>query len=106
MKGGPKSKVKVQRNFTILWPFMREALLHCHFDILEATFFPKARLRVQPSMGDALLWHNTDPGGRVDPRSVHASEPVRSHAVKWVLSKWLRARRFTVDCRGFRQEHW
>lgn len=71
-----------------------------------ATFFPRARLRVQPSLGDALLWHNTDPGGRVDPRSVHASEPVRSRAVKWVLSKWLRARRFTVDCRGFRQEHW
>ena len=71
-----------------------------------ATFFPRARLRVQPSMGDALLWHNTDPDGRIDPRSVHASEPVRPRAVKWVLSKWLRAHRFTVDCHGFRQEHW
>ena len=71
-----------------------------------ATFFPRARLRVQPSIGDALLWHNTNPDGRVDPRSVHASEPVKSRAVKWVLSKWLRARRFTVDCRGFRHEHW
>merc|ERR1711935_319707 len=50
-----------------------------------ATFFPRARLRVQPSMGEALLWHNTNTQGHVDPRSVHASEPVRSRAVKWVL---------------------
>ena len=72
-----------------------------------ATYFPEARLRVQPAVGDALLFFNTHPDGSIDPSSVHAGEPVlRPDAVKWVLSKWLRARRFEVDCRGFRAQRW
>ena len=64
-------------------------------------------MRVQPSAGDAIYFHNTTPEGRVDPASVHCGETLcrqpreRGADVpvveKWVLSKWLRTRPFEVN---------
>ena len=75
------------------------------------TWFPHAKLRVQPTAGSALLWYNTRLDGRPDPQSMHASEPVRplnlaEAPVKWVLSKWLRVRRFPVDIDQFKADGW
>jgi prolyl 4-hydroxylase len=74
------------------------------------TMFPRCipPLRVQPRAGDALLWYNVLEDGRsVDERSVHASEPVvqagHRPSEKWVLSKWLRQRRYEVNISAFRQ---
>lgn len=83
-----------------------------------ATAFPRLDLRVQPVRGRALHWRNVKPNGAVDPLTIHAGELVvrgrrmggssnvsssardRARAPiveKWVLSKWVRERPFTVD---------
>lgn len=89
-----------------------------------ATAFPELGLRVQPVEGRALMWHNVKANGAIDPATVHAGELVirgrgrqnprhtgpddsavlprtptrrRAHVEKWVLSKWIRERPFTVD---------
>lgn len=69
-----------------------------------ATAWPDAAppLRVQPRMGQAVLWHNCRPDGRIDERSVHAGERVAAPHEKWVLSKFLRERPFVVDDEAFR----
>ena len=72
-----------------------------------ATWFPKADLRIQPVAGRALIWHNCQGNGAVDPDSVHAGElvsrPTDGGEVreKWVLSKWVRRRPFEVDHSAF-----
>ena len=64
-------------------------------------------MRVQPSAGDAIYFHNTTPDGSVDKTSVHCGETLhrldreQGAAVptveKWVFSKWLRMRPFEVN---------
>ena len=55
----------------------------------------------------ALLSFNVlEDGVKIDPRSGHLSEPVKQKGVrpttKWVMSKWLRQRRYEVDAGAFR----
>lgn len=82
-----------------------------------ATHFPRGKpvereagaarrgLRIQPTQGTAVFWNNTLPSGAVDPRSIHSGELVRQGRrkgmEKWVFSKWMRQRTFTVDHDAF-----
>jgi predicted 2-oxoglutarate/Fe(II)-dependent dioxygenase YbiX len=55
------------------------------------TDFPRIGRRFRPDAGGALIFHSTDPAGRVDPRSLHAGLPP-TRGEKWVISKWFRTR--------------
>jgi prolyl 4-hydroxylase len=55
------------------------------------THFPRAGVRVAPSCGSALLWHNLDRHGLPDARTLHAGEPVE-HGTKWGMNIWLKQR--------------
>ena len=58
------------------------------------TVFPHYGLSVTPRGGDALLFLNTGPDGRPDPRAQHAGASVRQ-GVKWLATRWIRARPFS-----------
>lgn len=59
------------------------------------TTFPRYGLTVTPKGGDALLFTNTLPDNRPDPRSLHAGAPVKA-GTKWLATRWIRARPFNV----------
>lgn len=59
------------------------------------TTFPRRGLVVLPTGGDAILFTNTLPDGRPDPRALHAGAPVTA-GVKWLATRWIRARPFSV----------
>ncbi|MES2753657.1 MAG: 2OG-Fe(II) oxygenase [Pseudomonadota bacterium] len=49
-------------------------------------------LKVKGRAGDAIVFANTTPDGRADPRTEHAGLPV-TRGVKWLATRWIRARR-------------
>lgn len=51
-----------------------------------------AGLEARGGTGDAVIFANTAPDGRADPRTEHAGLPVTS-GVKWLATRWIRARR-------------
>ena len=57
------------------------------------TVFPQLGLAVSPIRGNACYFEYCDGNGRVDERSLHASAPV-TRGDKWVMTKWMRERRF------------
>ncbi|HEX3777072.1 MAG TPA: 2OG-Fe(II) oxygenase [Polyangiaceae bacterium] len=57
------------------------------------TTFPKAGLAVVPQRGNAVYFEYGNPQNQVDYASLHAGAPVRS-GEKWVLTKWMRQRKF------------
>lgn len=57
------------------------------------TVFPRLGLAVSPVRGNACYFEYGDGEGRVDTRSLHASALVTG-GDKWVMTKWMRARRF------------
>ena len=47
-------------------------------------------LSVRPKRGNAVLFYSQDPGGRLDPRSLHGGCPVLSNVTeKWAANIWL-----------------
>lgn len=60
-----------------------------------STFFLNNALRVMPRTGDAVIFDNVRPDGAADPATQHAGEPVTS-GVKWLATRWIRARPFSV----------
>lgn len=64
-------------------------------DVTEGgeTIFPAAGLAVVPRRGNALYFEYTNSRQQVDQWTLHASAPVVS-GEKWVVTKWMRARRF------------
>lgn len=58
-----------------------------------ATSFPAADIAFRGEVGDAILFVNSLPSGRVDERSRHAGLPVSS-GEKWVCTRWIRTRDF------------
>jgi prolyl 4-hydroxylase len=56
------------------------------------TEFVNAGLKAKGRKGDALLFRNGLPDGRVDPASEHAGLPVTS-GTKLLASRWIRERR-------------
>ena len=57
------------------------------------TLFPAVGLAVTPRRGNGVYFEYTNSRMQVDQRSVHAGAPV-AQGEKWVLTKWMRARRF------------
>jgi prolyl 4-hydroxylase len=57
------------------------------------TTFPRAGFVVTPERGSAVLFQYANRLGQVDEMSVHAGSPV-TRGEKWVLTKWMRQRRF------------
>lgn len=57
------------------------------------TIFPMADVSVNPKKGDAILFYNTTPDGKDDPRSLHGGAPV-VEGEKWLLTKWIRQGEF------------
>jgi hypothetical protein len=55
------------------------------------TDFPRAGVRYRGQTGDAILFHNVDEKGAVDPQTLHAGLPP-TRGEKWLLSKWMRDR--------------
>nr|XP_023892476.1 probable prolyl 4-hydroxylase 3 [Quercus suber]XP_023892477.1 probable prolyl 4-hydroxylase 3 [Quercus suber] len=55
----------------------------------------KKGLSVKPKMGDALLFWNMSPNGKLDPLSLHGSCPV-IRGDKWSSTKWMRIEEFKV----------
>lgn len=53
------------------------------------TAFSAPDLKLKGTKGDAILWANVTPEGRLDPLSRHAGLPPLS-GEKWVLSQWMR----------------
>ena len=51
------------------------------------TFFPKLGLKLKPQAGDALLFYDLLPNGKIDKMSVHTGTPP-SDGEKWVATKW------------------
>ena len=56
------------------------------------TSFPDLGLAVPPRLGATLWFRNCHEDGTVDPRSLHAGDPVEQGS-KWVVTKWFRERR-------------
>lgn len=59
------------------------------------TVFPQLGLAVSPIRGNACYFEYCDDNGRVDARSLHASATV-TRGEKWVMTKWMRERRFVA----------
>lgn len=55
------------------------------------TAFAADDIRHRGRTGDALMWSNVLPDGRIDPDTVHAGLPP-TRGEKWVLSQWIRDR--------------
>lgn len=58
-----------------------------------ATQFPAIDTNFRGEVGDAILFVNTLPDGRVDERSRHAGLPI-TRGEKWICTRWIRARDF------------
>lgn len=57
------------------------------------TVFPVVGLSVTPRRGNAVYFEYTNSHLQVDQKSLHAGAPV-AHGEKWVVTKWMRTRRF------------
>lgn len=55
------------------------------------TDFPRVDLSIPPQPGALLIWNNMKPDGTPNPNAMHAGMPV-TRGVKYVLTKWYRAR--------------
>jgi prolyl 4-hydroxylase len=58
-----------------------------------ATDFSRISLTIEPQPGALLIWNNALPDGRPNPEVLHAALPV-VRGVKYVITKWFRARRW------------
>lgn len=58
------------------------------------THFPKLEARFAPALGAALVFFPCSLDGRLDPRALHAAEPVTAPYEKWVSQIWLRQREY------------
>jgi prolyl 4-hydroxylase len=57
------------------------------------TVFPEVGLNVSARQGNGLYFEYANSRGQVDRRSLHAGAPV-AEGEKWVVTKWVRERRF------------
>lgn len=60
--------------------------------------FPKAKLRIRPQAGMAIVYHNTIEDGSLDPKSSHADEELLS-GIKWTATQKIFARPVPVAAR-------
>ncbi|KDR32913.1 preprotein translocase [Caballeronia zhejiangensis] len=57
------------------------------------TTFPNVGLSVRPQRGSALYFEYGNELGQVDPKTLHAGNPVEQ-GEKWIATKWIRRSRF------------
>jgi prolyl 4-hydroxylase len=57
------------------------------------TVFPHAGFSVTPQLGNGIYFESTNSLGQLDRQSFHAGRPV-TRGEKWVVTKWMRQRRF------------
>ncbi|WP_454724445.1 MULTISPECIES: 2OG-Fe(II) oxygenase [Cupriavidus] len=57
------------------------------------TAFPEIGFAVSPRKGNAAYFEYCDAAGQLDGRTLHTGSPVRA-GEKWVVTKWMRQRRF------------
>ncbi|MBT9316894.1 2OG-Fe(II) oxygenase [Leptothoe spongobia] len=62
--------------------------LNDHF-VGGQTHFPKLDVQVEPQIGRAVVFHNVDAEGQIDPDSIHAGLPVLE-GTKTIATLWLR----------------
>ncbi|MGY2735518.1 2OG-Fe(II) oxygenase [Sphingomonas sp. UYP23] len=55
------------------------------------TVFTATGLKIAPRLGDAIVFSNVLPDGRIDQRAIHAGLPV-TQGVKRLATRWIRAR--------------
>ena len=55
------------------------------------TSFPELAVTIPPKLGATVWFRNCDNEGNIDPRSLHAGDPV-TQGEKWVVTKWFRER--------------
>ncbi|TWI11974.1 2OG-Fe(II) oxygenase [Aerolutibacter ruishenii] len=65
----------------------------CDVESGGGTAFPEANRVVEPRVGRAVAFRNTDDAGNPDPASLHAGAPVLA-GEKWLATLWLRERRY------------
>ncbi len=53
------------------------------------TAFPRLNISFKPPAGSALIFHNVDTHGRIDPLTMHTGTPP-TRGDKWLISKWFR----------------
>ncbi len=53
------------------------------------TYFPKADLRVKPSIGKAVCWRNMNPNGSMNSSTLHSGLPPTKGS-KYIITKWFR----------------
>jgi prolyl 4-hydroxylase len=65
------------------------------------TAFPRSGLRLAGRSGDAIMFRNVTPDGRIDQRALHAGLPVVAGR-KWVATRWIRQKPFDPWTAGSR----
>jgi prolyl 4-hydroxylase len=66
--------------------------LKCHDEYGQEVY----RLEVEPKVGTAIFWHNLDPSGMVDRKTLHAGAPV-INGTKVGLNIWTRERKYRPE---------
>jgi prolyl 4-hydroxylase len=84
-KGGTTVFPKVLRPEAQEWC----GILKCHDEDGQKVH----QLEVQPKVGTAIFWHNLDPSGMVDMKTMHAGTPV-INGTKIGLNIWTREKKF------------
>ncbi len=57
------------------------------------TIFPRAKIKISPEKGKAVVFYNVTPQGEEDPMSFHGGAPVLQ-GEKWLITHWLHEREF------------
>jgi prolyl 4-hydroxylase len=63
------------------------------------TIFPKLGWSVVPKLGQGLYFEYVNARGELDESSLHGGNRVRA-GVKWIVTKWMRERRFVAASEG------
>jgi prolyl 4-hydroxylase len=68
------------------------------------TVFPEAGVSVVPRRGNAVYFEYANSRMQVDQSSAHAGAPV-IEGEKWIVTKWMRARKFVPAAAGMSAAH-
>jgi prolyl 4-hydroxylase len=62
-----------------------------------ATIFPALNIHIQPTLGTALYFQDSDVQGRVEPKTLHGGAEITSKsAEKWACNIWIRDKPFVA----------
>ena len=87
----PGDKNMIDRHGNRKWTFI------AYLNTVEnggETYFPNINLKIKPELGKAIFWNNIKDDGTIDPHSHHSGEPVGEGLEKWIVTKWVRDRKY------------